>query len=162
MASTPRTTGPVGTAGDDTRATEEFLAHRELKAAVEANRAKAGSLVILDARTGEVLALVNQPDYNPNNRAAVTGRQTRNRSVTDLFEPGSTLKPFSVAAALDDGIVKPTTMIDTSPLKIGGWTINDSHPMGTLSVAQVIAKSSNIGTARIQRWFGREWESTPS
>ena len=128
----------------------QFLAHRELKAAVEASRAKAGSLVILDARTGEVLALVNQPDYNPNNRAAVTGRQTRNRSVTDLFEPGSTLKPFTVASALDAGIVKPTTLIDTSPMKIGRWTINDSHPMGTLSVAQVIAKSSNIGTARIQ------------
>jgi len=128
----------------------QFLAHRELKQAVESNRAKAGSLVILDAKTGEVLALVNQPDYNPNNRAAVTGRQTRNRSVTDLFEPGSTLKPFTVAAALDSGVVKPTTMIDTSPMKIGGWTINDSHPMGMLSVAQVISKSSNIGTARIQ------------
>jgi cell division protein FtsI (penicillin-binding protein 3) len=128
----------------------QFLAHRSLKAAVEANRAKAGSLVILDARTGEVLALVNQPDYNPNNRAAVTGRQTRNRSVTDLFEPGSTLKPFTIAAALDAGIVKPTTLVDTSPLRIGGWTINDSHPMGTLSVAQVVSKSSNIGTARIQ------------
>jgi cell division protein FtsI (penicillin-binding protein 3) len=128
----------------------QFLAHRELKQAVEAHRARAGSLVILDAKTGEVLALVNQPDYNPNNRTAVTGRQTRNRSVTDLFEPGSTLKPFTVAAALDAGIVKPTTMIDTSPMKIGGWTINDSHPMGTLSVAQVLSKSSNIGTARIQ------------
>ena len=134
----------------------QFLAHRELKAAVEANRAKAGSLVILDAKTGEVLALVNQPDYNPNNRAAVTGRQTRNRSVTDLFEPGSTLKPFTVAAALDAGIVKPTTMIDTSPLKIGGWTINDSHPMGMLSVAQVISRSSNIGTARIQMQMSAE------
>ena len=128
----------------------QFLAHRELKAAVEANRAKAGSLVILDAKTGEVLALVNQPDYNPNNRAAVTGRQTRNRSVTDLFEPGSTLKPFTIAAALDAGIVKPSTLIETSPMKIGGWTINDSHPLGTLSVTQVIAKSSNIGTAKIQ------------
>jgi len=128
----------------------QFLAHKELKAAVEASRARAGSLVILDAKTGEVLALVNQPDYNPNNRATVTGRQTRNRSVTDLFEPGSTLKPFTVAAALDAGVVKSTTLIDTAPMKIGGWTINDSHPMGTLSVAQVIAKSSNIGTARIQ------------
>jgi cell division protein FtsI (penicillin-binding protein 3) len=128
----------------------QFLAHRELKKAVEANGARAGSLVILDAKTGEVLALVNQPDYNPNNRAAVTGRQTRNRSVTDLFEPGSTMKPFTVAAALDAGVVRPTTMIETGPLKLGGWTINDSHPMGTLSVAQVIAKSSNTGTAKIQ------------
>ena len=91
----------------------QFLAHRELKAAVEANRAKAGSLVMLDARTGEVLALVNQPDYNPNNRANVTGRQTRNRSVTDIFEPGSTMKPFTIAAALEAGIVRPDTMIET-------------------------------------------------
>ena len=128
----------------------QFLAHRELKAAVALNRAKGGSLVVLDAKTGEVLALVNQPDYNPNNRAQVTGGQTRNRSVTDLFEPGSTLKPFTIAAALDAGIVKPNTRMETAPLKIGGWTINDSHPMGTLSVTEVISKSSNIGTARIQ------------
>lgn len=128
----------------------QFVAHRELKAAVEAHRAKGGCLVILDARSGEILALVNQPDYNPNNRAQVTGRQTRNRSVTDLFEPGSTLKPFTIAAALDAGVVTPATMVETSPLRIGGWTINDSHPLGTLSVAQVIQKSSNIGTAKIQ------------
>jgi len=128
----------------------QFLAHKELRAAIEQHRAKAGSLVIVDAKSGEVLALVNYPDYNPNNRAAVTGRQTRNRSVTDLFEPGSTMKPFTIAAALDAGIVKPDTLIDTAPLKIGGWVINDSHPMGTLTVAQVIQKSSNIGTAKIQ------------
>jgi cell division protein FtsI (penicillin-binding protein 3) len=129
----------------------QFLAHRELKAAVEAHRAKAGSLVILDAKTGEVLALVNQPDYNPNNRANVTGRQTRNRSVTDLFEPGSTMKPFTVAAALDAGIVTPDTQIQTGmvPMTIGGWTISDSHPNGLLTVAQVIQKSSNIGSAKI-------------
>src|SRR4029079_11565339 len=108
----------------------QFLAHRELKAAVEANRAKAGSLVILDARTGEVLALVNQPDYNPNNRTNVTGKQTRNRSVTDLFEPGSTMKPFTVAAALESGVVKPETQIQTGDgtFTIGGWTISASHP----------------------------------
>ncbi|MDQ3027814.1 MAG: penicillin-binding protein 2 [Pseudomonadota bacterium] len=130
----------------------QFLAHRELKGAVEANKAKAGALVILDAKTGEVLALVNQPAYNPNNRAAVTGRQTRNRSVTDLFEPGSTLKPFTIAAALDSGIVKPGTQIQTAPgtLTIGKSTISDSHPMGMLTVAQVIQKSSNVGTAKIQ------------
>jgi cell division protein FtsI (penicillin-binding protein 3) len=130
----------------------QFLAHRELKAAVEKFQAKAGSLVIVDAKSGEVLALVNQPDYNPNNRTNVTGRQTRNRSVTDLFEPGSTLKPFTIAAALDDGIVKPDTLIDTAPgkLTIGRATISDAHPHGTLTVAQVIQKSSNIGTAKIQ------------
>jgi cell division protein FtsI (penicillin-binding protein 3) len=129
----------------------QFLAHRELKAAVEAHRAKAGSLVIVDAKSGEILALVNQPDYNPNNRASVTGRQTRNRSVTDLFEPGSTMKPFTIAAALDMGIVTPATQIQTgtAPMAIGGWTISDSHPNGLLTVAQVIQKSSNIGSAKI-------------
>ena len=130
----------------------QFLAHKELKAAVEQYRAKAGSMVIVDAHNGEVLALVNLPDYNPNNRAHVTGAQTRNRSVTDLFEPGSTMKPFTVAAALDDGLVKPETLIDTGAgqVRIGGWTINDSHPLGTISVSQVISKSSNIGAAKIQ------------
>ncbi len=130
----------------------QFLAHRELKAAVEANKAKAGSLVILDAKTGEVLALVNQPDYNPNNRANLSGKQTRNRSVTDLYEPGSTLKPFTIAAALDSGVVKPDTTIQTAPgtFTIGNSTISDSHPMGLLTVAQVIQKSSNIGAAKIQ------------
>ena len=130
----------------------QFLAHRELKAAVEASRARAGSLVILDAKTGEVLALVNQPDYNPNNRANVTGRQTRNRSVTDLFEPGSTMKPFTVAQALESGVVKPETTIQTGQgtMTLGGWTITDTHPNGLLTVAQVIQKSSNIGTSKIQ------------
>ena len=130
----------------------QYLAHRELKAAVEQHRAKGGSLVILDARTGEVLALVNQPDYNPNNRANVTGRQTRNRSVTDLYEPGSTFKPFTVAAALESGLVKPTTPFQTAPgyLQMGKWKISDSHPHGVLTVAQIIQKSSNVGTAKIQ------------
>ena len=129
----------------------QFLAHRELKSAVEQHRAKGGSMVILDAKTGEVLALVNQPDYNPNNRANVTGRQTRNRSATDLFEPGSTMKPFTVAAALEAGIVTPATLIQTGQgaMTMGRWTINDSHPNGLITVAQVIQKSSNIGAAKI-------------
>ncbi len=140
----------------------QFLAHRELKAAVEVNRAKGGSIVILDARSGEVLALVNQPDYNPNNRANVTGRQTRNRSVTDLFEPGSTLKPFTIAAALDAGIVKPDTLIQTAPghMTIGRRTISDAHPEGLLTVAQVIQKSSNIGAAKIQLQMSPEHMGT--
>ncbi len=129
----------------------QFLAHRSLKAAVQAQRAKAGSLVVLDAKTGEVLALVNQPDYNPNNRSAITFRHLRNRAVTDLFEPGSTMKPFTVAAALEAGIVTPETQIQTAPgsMTIGGWTISDSSPHGLLSVAQVIQKSSNVGAAKI-------------
>jgi len=130
----------------------QFLAHRELKAAVELHKAQGGSLVILDARTGEVLALVNQPDYNPNNRAAVTGRQTRNRSVTDLFEPGSTLKPFTIAQALESGVVKANTMIPTGggQFALGGWTISDTSAHGNITTTEVIQKSSNIGTAKIQ------------
>ena len=129
----------------------QYLAHRELAAAVAQHHARGGATVILDAKTGEVLALVNMPDFNPNNRVRVTPAQVRNRSVTDLFEPGSTMKPFTVAAALDDGIVTPTTLVDTGPgvTTIGGWQIHDSHPNGVLTVAQVIQKSSNIGTAKI-------------
>jgi cell division protein FtsI (penicillin-binding protein 3) len=128
----------------------QYLAHRELKAAVEANKAKGGAAVLLDARTGEVLALVNQPDYNPNNRASMTGKQTRNRSVTDVFEPGSTFKPFAVAAALEAGIVTPKTVFQTgSSYTVAGSTIKDDHPHASLSVAEIIQKSSNIGTAKM-------------
>ena len=128
----------------------QYLAHRELKAAVAANKAKGGAAVVLDARSGEVLALVNQPDYNPNNRAAMKGKQTRNRSVTDVFEPGSTFKPFAVAAALESGLVTPKTVFKTgATLAIGGSSIGDAHPHASLSVAEIIQKSSNIGTAKI-------------
>ena len=127
------------------------LAHRELKAAVEANKAKGGALVMLDAKTGEILALVNQPDFNPNNRANVQPKQMRNRSITDVFEPGSTFKPFAVSAALEAGIVKPETVITTGPgLTIGSKTITDlPHRSTQLTVAEIIQKSSNIGTAKI-------------
>ena len=127
------------------------LAHRELKAAVEANKAKGGALVMLDAKTGEILALVNQPDFNPNNRANVQMAQMRNRSITDVFEPGSTFKPFAVSAALEAGIVKPDTVIATGPgLTIGAKTITDlPHRSTQLTVAEIIQKSSNIGTAKI-------------
>jgi cell division protein FtsI (penicillin-binding protein 3) len=129
----------------------QFLAHRELKAAVEMHHAKGGSLVILDARTGEVLALVNQPDYNPNNRTSITPKQIRNRSVTDLFEPGSTMKPFTVAEGLESGVVKPDTLIQTGQgaMQLAGWTIRDTHANGLITVAQVIQKSSNIGSSKI-------------
>ena len=128
----------------------QYLAHRELKAAVEANRAKGGALVMLDAKTGEVLALVNMPDFNPNNRANFKPAQMRNRSVTDTFEPGSTFKPFAVAAALEAGIVKPTTIITTGrEMMIGGNTITDSHPLPQMTVAEIIQKSSNIGTSKM-------------
>ena len=129
----------------------QYLAHRELKAAVEANKAKGGALVMLDAKTGEILALVNQPDFNPNNRAQVQLKQMRNRSITDVFEPGSTFKPFAVSTALEAGIVKPDTVIITGPgLTIGSKTITDlPHRSSQLTVAEIIQTSSNIGTAKI-------------
>ena len=129
----------------------QYLAYRELKAAVSAHRARAGGIVVLDATTGEVLAMVNMPSYNPNNRGKLDPRRTRNRAVTDLFEPGSTLKPFTAAAALATGTVGPESVIQTAPgnLAIGNRVIHDAHPHGALTVAQVIQKSSNIGAAKL-------------
>lgn len=129
----------------------QYLAYRELKAAVTAHRAKAGGVVVLDVETGEVLAMVNVPSFNPNNRDKLDPRRTRNRAVTDLFEPGSTLKPFTVAAALEAGAVKPESIIQTAPgqLAIGNRVIHDAHPQGALTVGQVIQKSSNVGTAKM-------------
>jgi cell division protein FtsI (penicillin-binding protein 3) len=129
----------------------QYLAFRELKAAVDANKAKAGGLVILDVRTGEILALANWPAYNPNARDRTARERMRNRALTDVFEPGSTLKPFTIAAALDAGAVRPDTLVATGggALTIGPNTIHDAHPAGTLTVAQVIQKSSNVGAAKI-------------
>jgi cell division protein FtsI (penicillin-binding protein 3) len=129
----------------------QYLAFRELAAAVGAHRAKAGGLAILDARTGEILALANWPTYNPNARNKVARESMRNRALTDVFEPGSTLKPFTVAAALEAGKVRPDTVIQTSggSLTIGPNTIHDAHASGPLTVEQVIQKSSNVGAARI-------------
>jgi len=129
----------------------QYLAFRELKAVVEANKAKAGGLVILDVRTGEILALANWPAYNPNARDRTARERMRNRALTDVFEPGSTLKPFAIAAALDAGAVRPDTLIATGngSLTIGPNTVHDAHPAGTLTVAQVIQKSSNVGAAKI-------------
>jgi cell division protein FtsI (penicillin-binding protein 3) len=134
------------------------LAFGALKAAVEAHKAKAGAIVVLDVRTGEVLALANMPTYNPNNRARLNGAQLRNRVMTDTFEPGSTLKPFTVGLAIETGRVTPQTMIQTSPgtLTIGSYTIHDAHPGGTMSVSQVIQKSSNVGAAKIALSMPRE------
>ncbi|MBI4193892.1 MAG: penicillin-binding protein 2 [Betaproteobacteria bacterium] len=129
----------------------QYLAFRELKKAVVEHRAKAGGIVVLDAVSGEVLAMANLPTYNPNNRGQFDPRRTRNRVVTDLFEPGSTLKPFTAAAALEAGVVKPESVIQTAPgqLTIGSRTIHDAHPQGALTVAQVIQKSSNVGAAKM-------------
>lgn len=129
----------------------QSLAFSQLKAAVEQHRAKAGGIVVLDLTTGEVLALANLPTYNPNNRARLSGAQLRNRVVTDTFEPGSTLKPFTIAAALESGRVTPHTTIQTAPgsLTIGKATIRDAHAEGLLTVEQIIQKSSNVGAAKI-------------
>jgi cell division protein FtsI (penicillin-binding protein 3) len=129
----------------------QYLAYRELKSAVAAHRARAGGIVVLDVATGEVLAMVNMPSYNPNNRGKLDPRRTRNRAVTDLFEPGSTLKPFTAAAALQAGTVSPDSIIQTAPgqFAVGKRVIRDAHPLGTLTVAQVIQKSSNIGAAKM-------------
>ncbi|MSQ51323.1 MAG: penicillin-binding protein 2 [Betaproteobacteria bacterium] len=144
----------------DARIQSNAFSH--LSAALEAHRAKAAALLVLDVTTGEVLALVNLPTYNPNNRAKLAGAQLRNRALTDTFEPGSTMKPFTIALAIEEGRVRPDTVIQTSPGKliIGRATVSDAHPLGALSVAQVIQKSSNVGTSKIALSLKREdmWE----
>jgi cell division protein FtsI (penicillin-binding protein 3) len=134
------------------------LAFGALKTAVEAHKAKAGAIVVLDVRTGEILALANLPTYNPNNRARLTGAQLRNRVMTDTFEPGSTLKPFTIGLAIETGKITPRTVIQTAPgsLTIGSYTIHDAHPGGAMTVAQVIQKSSNVGAAKIALALPRE------
>lgn len=128
----------------------QYLAHRELAKAVELHKAKAGAAIVLDARTGEVLAMTNLPSYNPNNPVNLAGR-ARNRAIVDIFEPGSTLKPFTAAAALESGIFTTETQIPTSPgwFRIGSATVRDVHPQGTIDVATVIQKSSNVGSAKM-------------
>lgn len=133
----------------------QYLAYSQLKAAVEKHNAKAGGAVVLDTRTGEILALVNLPTYNPNNRERLSGAQLRNRAITDTFEPGSVMKPFTAALALERGKVRTDTIINCAPgrMTIGPATISDAHPHGALTVAQVIQKSSNVGTAKIALGF---------
>ena len=128
----------------------QYLAYRELAKSVEANKAVAGAAIVLDAKTGEILAMVNLPTYNPNNPINIAGK-TRNRAITDTFEPGSTMKPVSISAVLESGNFKPDSKIQTSPgtLTIGSATIHDSHPQGLITVGQVIQKSSNVGAAKM-------------
>ena len=141
----------------------QYFAYQKLVDTVRAQKAKAGSVVVLDARTGEVLALANYPSFNPNRRISLTGEQLRNRALTDSFEPGSTMKPFVAALAMDRGLVKASTVIQTAPgrLKIGGSTINDTKSHGALSLSEVIQKSSNVGTVKVaMQMHPREmWES---
>jgi cell division protein FtsI (penicillin-binding protein 3) len=129
----------------------QFFAYQKLRDAVLEHKAKAGSVVVLDVVSGEVLALANYPSYGPNRRQNLTGAQLRNRALTDSFEPGSTMKPFVIALALQKGLVRPDTLIQTAPgrLMIGGSTISDAHPHGVLTVSEVIQKSSNVGTVKM-------------
>lgn len=129
----------------------QYLAYRELKTAVRLRHARAGSAVVLDARTGEVLAMVNQPSFNPNDRSSLRSDRFRNRSVTDTFEPGSTMKPFTVAAALESGEYFPSTEIDTAPgyFRVKGLMIRDARNYGQIDIATIIEKSSNVGVSKI-------------
>jgi cell division protein FtsI (penicillin-binding protein 3) len=140
----------------------QYLAYSQLKQAITDNKAKAGGAVVIDAKTGEILALVNWPTYNPNNREHLSGAQLRNRAVTDTFEPGSTLKPFTAALALETGKFRFDSIINCAPgkLTIGKATISDAHPHGALTLAQVIQKSSNVGAAKIALTFAPQemWE----
>ena len=141
----------------------QYFAYEKLKDAVKSHKAKAGSVIVLDAQTGEVLALANYPSYNPNKRVNLSGEQLRNRVLTDSFEPGSTMKPFIAALALEKGLVKPTSQIQTAPgrISIGGSTISDAHPHGVLTVNEIIQKSSNVGTVKMaMQMHPREmWET---
>ncbi len=129
----------------------QFFAYQKLRDAVTTHKARGGSVVVLDAVTGEVLAMANYPSYAPDNRRGLTGEQLRNRALTDVFEPGSTMKPITVAMALEAGRIKPQTLIDTGPGRyvMGGFTIRDTHDYGTLTVEGVIQKSSNVGALKI-------------
>lgn len=129
----------------------QFLAYRELKGAVKQQKAKSGSAVIIDIKTGEVLAMVNQPAYNPNGSKRGKAGRFRNRAVTDVFEPGSTMKPFTIAAALESGVYRPDTLIDTTPgvFRVGRYPVKDVRNYGMIDVATVIKKSSNVGVSKI-------------
>lgn len=129
----------------------QYLAYRELKAAVAEQGARAASLVLLDVGTGEILAMVNQPAYNPNNRSEINGSVLRNRAITDAFEPGSTVKPFAVAAGLASGAFQPASVVDTSPgyLRIGAFTIRDYRNLGRIDLSTLIQKSSTVGAAKL-------------
>jgi cell division protein FtsI (penicillin-binding protein 3) len=129
----------------------QFYAYQRIRDAVAQHKAKAGSVVVLDVQSGEVLALANYPSYSPNDRQNLSGGQLRNRALTDTFEPGSTMKPFTVALALETGRVTPKTVIATAPgsINITGSTIRDAHPHGDLTVEEVIQKSSNVGTVKM-------------
>jgi len=129
----------------------QFIAFNAIRDAVEEHRAKAAAAVVIDVETGELLALANWPSYNPNQRAHLSGAQLRNRVITDIFEPGSTMKPFTTALALNSARVRPESTFNVAPgrMTIGSHTISDAHAYGVLTVEQILQKSSNIGTAKM-------------
>ncbi len=129
----------------------QYVAYRELKRAVTTHRARGGSLVLLDSTTGEVLAMVNQPAFNPNNRRQMAGGVHRNRALTDAYEPGSTIKPFTVAAALESGEFHPDTVLNTHPgtMRVAGHTVRDVRDFGRIDLNDVVSKSSNVGAAKL-------------
>ncbi len=129
----------------------QYLAYRELKAAMQDYRARAGSVIVIDVDTGEVLAMVNQPSYNPNDREQLKAGLYRNRAATDIFEPGSSIKPFIIAAALASGQYRPDSVVDTSPgfLQVGNKVFEDETSLGVIDLATILAKSSNVGTAKV-------------
>jgi cell division protein FtsI (penicillin-binding protein 3) len=129
----------------------QYLAYRTLKAAVKSHNARSGSVVILDVKTGEVLAMVNQPTYNPNDRSQFVAERYRNRAITDIFEPGSSIKPLIVAAALESGQYRPSSVVDTSPgfVTVGAKRIEDSRNLGRISLTTILARSSNVGVTKL-------------
>lgn len=136
----------------------QYLAYRELKAVVQAHRANWGSAVLIDAKNGDILALVNRPSYNPNNRTTLNAKEMRNRSLTDMVEPGSTMKAFTVAAALSSGKYTADSVINTSPgyMRIQRKTIRDHRDYGLMSLTKIITKSSNIGVTKLAHEMGAE------
>lgn len=137
----------------------QYLAYRELKAAVTEHKAKGGTLVVLDVATSEVLAMVNQPSFNPNSDRTGGSERRRNRALTDVMEPGSTLKPFVVAAALEKKIISPSNRFSTAPYNVGRNVVRDVHNYGTLDVTGIITKSSNVGSVKIAQMmsYGDLW-----
>jgi cell division protein FtsI (penicillin-binding protein 3) len=129
----------------------QYLSYRTLKAAIREHNAESGSIVILDVKTGEILAIVNQPTYNPNDRSQFSAERYRNRAITDIFEPGSSIKPLVVAAALESGEYRPSSIIDTAPgfVVVGPKTIEDSHNLGRISLTTILARSSNVGVTKL-------------
>lgn len=129
----------------------QYVAYRTLKAAVQAHNAESGSIVVLDVRTGEVLAIVNQPTYNPNDRSQYSAERYRNRAITDIFEPGSSMKPLIVAAALESGDYRPSSIVDTAPgyVVVDAKRIEDPRNLGRISLTTILARSSNVGVTKL-------------